>query len=69
MPVFHGFAIHFKYILINKDRTRGNDFKIKKGMFRLDIKKELFMMTVMRHWNRLIRDVVDAPGNVQGQAG
>ena len=52
------------------DRTRENGFQIKKGRSRLNIRKSgFFLIKVVKHLIRLLRDVVDVDGDVQGQAG
>ena len=34
---------------------------MKEGRFRSDIREKFFTMRVVRCWNRLLREVVDAP--------
>lgn len=40
------------------DTSSGNGFKLEEDGFRIDIRKQLFTVRVVTHWNTLFREAV-----------
>lgn len=59
MPLPAQFDIQ-KFIKIDTYDRRGKSLKLYQEKFRLDIRKNLFIGRLIKHWDRLLREVVES---------
>ena len=48
------------FLVVCSDRTRNNSLKFEHRKFHTNMQKNLFMIRVTEHWNRLPREVVES---------
>lgn len=54
-------CIEHSQVREDSDRIKGNDFTLKEGRFKLDIRKVFFTLRTVRPWHRLPTGAMDDP--------
>ena len=49
------------FLVVCSNRTRSSGLKLEHRKFHINTWKKFFMVRVMKHWNRLPREVVESP--------
>ena len=49
------------FLRLDSDSTKENGLKLRQGKIRSDVRREFVTQRVVTHWNRLPKEVVDAP--------
>jgi len=47
--------------MVCSDRVKSNGLKLEQRKFHANMQKNLFMVRMMEHWNRLPREAVESP--------
>lgn len=50
----------FLFTRIHSEKTKGTEYELHQERFCLDIRKKLFTVRTIHHWNKVLRDVVDS---------
>ena len=57
----HSDLLNSVFTVDNSSVTRGHDFKLHKFHSRLEIRRHFFSFRTVNHWNKLPRNIVNAP--------